>query len=166
MSDFGPPTAVDQTSEGQTWFAVRDYGHRQEGFKEGTSAFISYQSFNEAGTLGDWVLLNGGLIDRTPGKEQGDLDIIVTVDGQIGGVAVVGNMTAAGGPPAAFEPMRDRQMNLGNDTQRWKTIFAEGFAIETVGKQININGVWQWISCVPIRTQEGVMYMPVFRANE
>jgi hypothetical protein len=45
------------------------------------------------------------MIDRTAGKEQGDLDVLVHVDGKIGGLGLVGDMTAAGGPPAGVIPV-------------------------------------------------------------
>ena len=166
MDNFGPPTVVNQTEDGVTWFALRDYGHRQEGLQEGTGAFLTYQSTNEAGTWGDWVILNGGLISREPGNEQGDLDLLVQVDGKIGGFAIVGNMTKFGGPAAGLVPVWDRQMNIGSPTQRINTVHLQQLAVETVGKQININGVWQWLDCVPVSTQQGIMWMPVFKAND
>lgn len=160
----GPPTVTSQTEDGVAWFAVRDYGHRQEGLRDGTGAFITFQSKNADEKWGDWVLLNGGLIDRTPGWEQGDLDLVVTVDGKTGGFAIVGDMTQAGGPPAGFVPINDSQMNVGAPAQRINTVWARSLAIETVGKQININGVWQWCDCIPVQTQQGLMWMPVFKA--
>lgn len=157
-----PPYVVHQTDEGVTWFAIRDYGFRIEGLREGTGCFYSFQSTNKDGKWGDWVLLNGGLIDRTPGNEQGDLDLIVTVDGKPNGVAVVGNMTTFGGPDAGLVPIQTNRLDLGNLWQRFRTLFVQKLNIETVGKQICINGVWQWRDCVLVETQQGQRWMPVF----
>lgn len=162
MSADRPPYVVTQTIDGVTWFAIRDYGHRQEGLRDGTGCFFTFQSKNADGTWGDWVLLNGGLISREPGNEQGDLDLIVTVDGKVSGFAIVGNMTKFGGPPSGLVPILDRSMNIGAPAQRVRDVFAERLAIETVGKQINVNGVWQWVDCVPVLTQQGVRYIPTF----
>lgn len=161
---FGPPTVSHQTEDGVGWFAIRDYEHRQEGLRDGTGAFLTFQSKNANDQWGDWVLLNGGLIDRTPGMEQGDLDLIVTVDGKTGGFAIVGNMVHAGGPPPGLVPINDSQMDIGSTALRINTVWARLLGIETVGKQINIGGVWQWCDCVPVLTQQGTMWMPVFKA--
>lgn len=167
MKDDGnePPYVVVQTPEGVTWFAIRDYGSRQEGLQVGTGCFLTFQSMNEAGDWGDWVVLNGGLISREPGDEQGDLDLVVTVDGKPGGFAIVGDMRKFHGPDAGLLPILDARMNIGSPAQRIKQIHTMGLAMETIGKQIMIGGVWQWCDCIPVETQQGVMWMPVFHAN-
>lgn len=161
-----PPYAVVQTPDGVTWFAIRDYGSRQEGLQIGTGCFLTFQSMNANGDWGDWVVFNGGLISREPGAEQGCLDLLCTVDGNFGsGFSVRGDMTKFGGPDAGLLPIVDRRMNIGSLWQRIKTIFCTQLAIETTGKQIMINGVWQWVDCIPVETQQGVMWIPAFHAN-
>lgn len=163
--DNKPPFVVHQTPDGVTWFAIRDYGVRQEGLQLGTGCFFTFQSRNADGTWNDWAMLNGGLISREPGNEQGDIDFLVTVDGNPrAGFAIVGNMTKFGGPDAGLVPMIDRRMNIGSLWQRIRTLFVQELNIETIGKQILINGVWQWVDCVPVQTQQGTMWMPVFHA--
>jgi len=165
MSAAQPPFTAIVTQDGVTWFAIYDYGHRPEGLREGTGCFITFRSTNADGTLGDWVMLNGGLIDRTAGKEQGDLDMLIRVNGQVNGMALVGDMTAFGGPPAALEPTQDALFNLGNAGSRWKDLFLAGMLnVTTIGKQISINGVDQWCDCIAVNTQQGVRYIPVFAA--
>lgn len=162
-SSYLPPTIVSQTGDGVAWLAVRDYGHRQEGLCDGTGAFVTFQSKNDLGTWGDWALINGGLIDRTAGREQGDLDMLVYIDGQVGGAALVGNMTHAGGPPAGLVPINDEQMNLGNTNNRWLDLFLSGaLHVTTVGRQIYIDGQWQWKDCIPVLTQQGQRWLPVY----
>jgi len=161
---FGPPTATLQTPEGVTWFAVRDYGHRQEGLQDGTGAFIAFQSTNRDGQWGDWVLLNGGLISREPGKEQGDLDLLVHVDGKPGGFAIVGDMREFGGPDAGLVPIENGRMNIGADGSRINLVFCRGLVVESVGKHVEVNGVWQWLDCIPVKTQAGNRWLPVYRA--
>lgn len=163
---FGPPTVTDQGSTGEGWFAIRDYGHRTEGLQEGTSAFLSFQSTNGAGHWGDWVLLNGGLISREPGNEQGDLDLIIYVNGRIGGFAITGDMQAFGGPGPGLVPIVDGQMNLGGASTRINRVYCKELVIETVGKQIQINGTWQWVDCIPVRTQQGLRWIPTYAAHE
>lgn len=160
-----PPYVCVQTPDGVTWFAIRDYGFRQEGLQLGTGCFFTFQSKNADGTWGDWVALNGGLISREPGNEQGGLDLLCVVDGKVGGFAITGNMTAFGGPDAGLVPMEDRRMNIGSLWLRIKTLFCTRLNMETTGKQIMINGVWQWCDCISVETQQGVMWMPVFKAN-
>ena len=163
---WGPPVVEAQTADGSGWLAVRDYGHRQEGLQEGTGSFLSFQSTNAAGQWGDWVMLNGGLISRETGNEQGDLDMLVMVDGKIAGFAIVGNMQVFGGPAASLLPINDSQMNVGSPAQRINVVFCKSLSVESVGKQININGVWQWIDCIPVQTQAGMRWMPVYKAYE
>jgi len=157
-----PPYVVVQTDDGVTWFAIRDYGHRQEGRQDGTGCFFTFQSKNADGKWGDWVLLNGGLISREPGNEQGDLDLLVTVDGKVGGFAVVGNMTKFGGPDAGLVPIENNRMDIGNWWQRIKTLFVQKLNVETVGKQIFVNGEWKWVDCIPVETQQGMRWLPVY----
>lgn len=161
-----PPYVCVQTPEGVTWFAIRDYGFRQEGLQPGTGCFFTFQSRNSNGNWGDWVMLNGGLISREPGMEQGDLDLLVHVDGKPGGFAIRGDMTKFGGPDAGLLPMQDRRMNIGSVWQRIKTIFCTQLDIETVGKQVQINGIWQWIDCIPVNTQAGLRYLPVYASAD
>lgn len=166
MKDDGnkPPYVCVQTPEGVTWFAIRDYGSRQEGLQPGTGCFFTFQSRNSNGDWGDWVMLNGGLISREPGMEQGDLDLLVHVDGKSGGFAIVGDMTKFGGPDAGLVPITDRRMNIGSMWQRVKRIFCQSFDVETVGKQIMVNGTWVWMDCIPVMTQQGMRYWPVYKA--
>ena len=159
--------AVDWTltPDGVAWFVIYDYGFRQEGLREGTGSFLSYRSTNADGVMGDWVLLNGGLLDRTPGKEQGDLDMIIRVDGAVEGISLQGNMTAFGGMKASLVPTRDRLFDLGGPSNRWGDLWLAGLlGVTTIGKQIYINGVPQWIDCIPVNTQQGVRYIPTFAA--
>lgn len=165
-NDGTSPVLVVQTPDMNTWLVIRDYGYRQQGLEVGTGAFISFQSTDAAGEWGDDVLLNGGLISREPGNEQGDLDLMVIVNGHVGGFAITGDMRKFGGPDAGFIPLVDRQMNLGFAGQRLKTLWAQELGIETVGKQVQINGVWQWLDCIPIETQAGKRWLPVFKAHE
>lgn len=159
---FGPAYGAEQTFEGVTWFFIRDYGHRQEGLQDGTGAFYTFQSMNAAGKWGDWVMLNGGLISREPGNEQGDLDLLVTVDGKVNGFAIVGDMRKFGGPDAGLVPIETRRLNIGSLWQRIKTLFVCELNIETVGKQIWRNGTWEWVDCIPVRTQQGLRWLPVY----
>lgn len=159
---FGPATATDQTADGIGWFAIVDYGHRQEGLQDGTGSFLTFQSKNAVGEWGDWTLINGGLISREPGNEQGDLDLIITVDGKPGGFAIAGDMTKFNGPAAGLIPIVNGQMNIGSPAQRVNTVFVQMLAMETVGKQIQVNGVWQWIDCIPVQTQQGIRWIPTF----
>ena len=146
-----------------TWFTIYDYGHRLEGLRDGTGSFYNFASTNAAGVMKEWVQVNGGLIDRTPGKEQGDLDLIISVDGKVSGASLVGNMTEFGGPPSGLVPIRDTEMNLGGASTRWKDLFFSGqLNTTTVGKQISINGVVQWIDCILVNTQQGVRAIPTF----
>jgi hypothetical protein len=156
-----PAIVIDQVG-GNAWFGLRDYGHRQQGILEGTGAFLSFQSMNSAGAWGDWVLLNGGLIDRTPGREQGDLDMLVYVDGQINGVAIYGSTVRAGGPPAGMVPVVSGTLNLGNKNNRWQDICMAGkLDVPTVRKRIN--GVE--CDCVAIESQLGVRYIPAYEED-
>lgn len=163
---WGPPVVEAQAPDGAGWLAVRDYGHRQEGLREGTGSFVTFQSTNEDGKWFDWVLLNGGLISREPGAEQGDLDLLVMVDGRLGGFAIVGDMTKFGGPDAGLLPIESGRMNLGSPWQRMNMVFCKMLVVESVGKQVQINGVWQWRDCIPVKTQAGMRWMPVYEAYE
>jgi hypothetical protein len=136
----GPVTAEDQAPDGAGWFAIRDYGHRQEGRLEGTGSFLPFQSMNDAGVWGDWVMLNGGLIDRTAGREQGDLDILWHISGRIGGVAGVGDMSHVGGPEAAFQPILDGSLHLGLPDFRWRTVYAQALDLLVERKRLKIGG--------------------------
>lgn len=166
--DFGnvPPFVWNQTPDGVTWFALRDYGHRLQGLQEGTGAFLTFQSMNSNGTWGDWAMLNGGLISMEPGLEQGDLDMLVYVDGKVGGFAIVGDMTKFGGPDAGLLPIESGRMNIGSLWQRIKTLFVQELAIETVGKQIWRNNTWEWVDCIPIQTQQGRRWLPVYQTPD
>ena len=158
-----PAYVSTQTADGVTWFAIRDYGYRQEGVNLGTGAFFSFQSRNAAGTWGDWVMLNGGLIDMTPGKEQGDLDILCHVDGQINGVAVVGRVENLPG----FIPIRTNTMHLGRSSERWVDLYLAG-KLDLFGKgvQIKIEGTYQWRECLEVQTQWGLRYLPLYKDEE
>jgi hypothetical protein len=134
--------------------------------EDGTGSFLTFQSYNDAGVLGDWALVNGGLISRVAGNEQGDLDLIIYVDGKASGFGLAGNMQAFGGPPAGLIPVTDGQMNIGAPGFRVNEVHAKALAIETVGKQIQINGTWQWVDCIPVQTQQGMRYIPTFAAHE
>lgn len=161
---MGPQYTSDQTYDGVTWFAIYDYGHRQEGLCDGTGCFYVFRSFNDIGRMGDWVLLNGGLISREAGNEQGDLDMIVYVDGKPKGLALTGNMTKFGGPPPGLIPTEDGVFNIGSPGSRYNALYGKKLAIETVGKQVQINGIWQWIDCVEVETQQGTMWIPAFKS--
>ena len=167
MDNNQPAFVSTQTADGVTWFALRDYNHRPEGLAEGTGCFLTYQSKNAAGEWGDWVLLNGGLIDMTPGKEQGDLDLLIHVNGQVSGMALVGDMSQLGGPPPGLVPITDRQMSLGHAGLQWLDLWLSGkLHIETVGKQIFLEGRWQWVDCIPVVTQQGTRYLPVYTSAD
>ena len=77
---FGPPWITAQTSTGVAWTACVDY----EVGRDGSGCFIQFLSNNKANTQVSAVTFNGGCWDCTPGREQGDLDIAVMVDGQPG----------------------------------------------------------------------------------
>ena len=106
-------------------------------------------------------MLNGGLISREPGNEQGDLDLIVVVDGKPSGFAIVGNMQKFGGPGPGLVPVVDGQMSLGSPNARLSQLYANGLAINTIGKQLYIDGTWKWVDCVPVETQQGIRWLPV-----
>ncbi len=158
-----PAYVSTQTADGVTWFAIRDYGYRQEGVKLGTGAFFSFQSQNDADQWGDWVLLNGGLIDRTAGKEQGDLDILVRVDGKINGIAIVGAVNNLAG----CIPIVSNTMNLGRPSERWLDLYLSG-RLDLYGKgvQIKFEGTYQWKECLEINTQWGLRYLPLYKDEE
>lgn len=165
-----PPFVAVQTADGVTWLAIRDYGHRKEGLLDGTGCFVVFQSKNDAGEWGDWVMLNGGLIDRTKGREQGDLDILTVIDGKPAGVALVGHMDHAGGPRAGLLPTNNDQLNLGGPNNRYHDLYLAGLLdAMSIGVQINLGTEgqpnWQWRDCLPVRTQQGIRFMPVYACS-
>jgi hypothetical protein len=156
----GPVTAEDQAPDGAGWFAIRDYGHRQEGRLQGTGSFLPFQSMNDKGQWGDWVMLNGGLIDRTAGREQGDLDILWHISGRIGGVAGVGDMSHAGGPEAAFQPILDGSLHLGLPGFRWRTVYAQALDLPIERKRLRVGG--KIVECDAVRV--GDRWVQVYEA--
>ena len=161
------PAFVVEQRDGSTWFCIRDYSPgRQEGLALGTGAFHSFQTKNADGKWFDTVLLNGGFIDMTPGKEQGDFDMLTYVDGKINGFAIVGNMTHLGGPAAGLLPIVDATMNVGGPNNRILDLFMAGrihvdaLEMPTVRKLIkNV-----WVDCIQVRTPAGWRYIEVHEA--
>jgi hypothetical protein len=85
---FGPPWLTAQTADGVGWTGCVDY----EAGRDGSGCFIQFLSNNRANTRISGVTLNGGCWDCTPGKEQGDLDVAVLVDGQSGHIYAFTNV--------------------------------------------------------------------------
>lgn len=157
-----PAMVVAQNEDGVTWCVIRDYGHRQEGLRDGTGCFFVFQTKDDKGEWSNSAVLNGGLIDRTADKLQGDLDLLIPIDGKPAGFAIVGNMGHVGGPDAGLVPINDAQMNLGAPGQRIRKLYVTELAMMTVGKQLKLNGQAGWYDCIGVRTQAGMRWMPVF----
>jgi hypothetical protein len=72
-----------------TWLVIRGFAPPPYG------SVICFENKNDAGVWQDNPCLNGGTMDGTPGREQGDLDIWLTVDGKLQVVAVTGSWHGA-----------------------------------------------------------------------
>jgi hypothetical protein len=108
---FGPPWITAQTSTGVAWTACVDY----EVGRDGSGCFIQFLSNNKANTQVSAVTFNGGCWDCTPGREQGDLDVAVLVDGQPGYIYAFTNVGLA--------PSHDGWPSIGQNGNRFKEIW-------------------------------------------
>ena len=79
-TDFGPPWVTGQSDTGVGWTGCVDY----EPGRDGSGCFIQFLSNSRSGKQVSGITLNGGIWDATPGREQGDLDIGIIVNGQGG----------------------------------------------------------------------------------
>jgi hypothetical protein len=127
------PTWEVANDRGVGWGVIRDQSTGIAGNPpgSGTGSFFSFQSFNAAGQLGDWALINGGLVDKTAGKEQGDIDFVSVVDGKPSGFVFQGKYQGWG---AAVLPVNDNELDLGRPTARWKNLMISGAIFVSAAK--------------------------------
>lgn len=88
--------------------------------RHGGGCFIQFQENNIAGKMMSGVTFNGGLVDATPGREQGDLDIVILVDGKPVVVAITG---AWGANPAGLMVSDSDVLSIGGPQSRWKSAY-------------------------------------------
>jgi hypothetical protein len=98
-----------------TWVTSRSYMKR-----DGDGSFLSFQSQDMDGTFFDSVLLNGGLIDATPGKINSDLDVMLYVDGRACVIALTGRYK--GMPPGIMCDPPDL-FNIGSSYARFAELW-------------------------------------------
>jgi hypothetical protein len=85
---FGPPWLTGQDQNGVGWTGCVDY----EAPRDGSGCFIQFLSASKSGARVSGITLNGGIWDATAGREQGDLDIGIVVDGQPGHIIAFTNL--------------------------------------------------------------------------
>jgi hypothetical protein len=111
--------AVYDAATKTTWLTLRGYEKR-----DGDGGFLSFQNMNTAGKFFDAILLNGGLVDATPGNEQGDLDVLFYVDGKPANVSFCGRY--AGQPPGLM-PWPSELLNAGGTLNRYAELWLKEY---------------------------------------
>ncbi len=155
-SAWAQPTASASAS-GVGWFVIRDASPGWGG-GIGTGSFLSFQSTNRVGLWGDWALINGGLVDRTPGSEQGDLDFAVHVDGKAEAIGVQGAFY--GYQPAVF-PSREL-FDLGRPYARFKDLYLSG-AVKQSSATCPASVPAGVTSCIRAYVDNVEVFIPVFK---
>lgn len=107
-------TGLDKNQVGWTGCVSYEPG------RHGGGCFIQFQEQNLAGKMLSGVTFNGGLVDATAGREQGDLDIVILIDGKPMVVAVTGSW--AGNPPGLMVSDSD-VLSIGGANSRWKSAY-------------------------------------------
>lgn len=116
------PATESANANGVGWFVIRDQSEGWGG-GVGTGSFLTFESKNNAGQWGEWALVNGGLVDRSAGNEQGDIDLVTVVDGKISGAAIQGRWQ---GQKPSLLPINDSELDLGRSGTRWKDLHLSG----------------------------------------
>jgi hypothetical protein len=120
-----PPFETVMAPNKVGWAVIRDQSVGVAGMPPGTGtgSFLSFQSQNAAGKWGDWALINGGLVSKNPGFEQGDLDFVTVVDGKTSGFAFQGKYQ---GQQPSLLPIVPSQPDIGRQTSKWNNLHLAG----------------------------------------
>lgn len=139
----GLPNALISYDSGPTkatWLTIRCFqkGNTDGGF---AGTFYSSQVMNNAGTWMD-IVINGGLIDGMPGKEQINFDFVGPVDGKSANVSIVGR-TQWGAPMLGTWP--SELFALGASPNRWLELWLKEYPPRPgmppgVTRCVNVNG--------------------------
>lgn len=126
-----PPTPIDPLAPGPAF--IQGFGPNNVGWvgcvdyelaRDGNGCFFQFISQSKSGKAVSGVTLNGGLIDATAGNEQGDLDIVLFVDGQPATVAILGSYP---GQAPAILASPSGKFALGGPNNAWKEVFLTEF---------------------------------------
>jgi hypothetical protein len=134
---FGPAWVVGQDQNGTGWVGCTDY----EAARDGDGCFIQFLSPSKSGSTLSGITLNGGLVDATAGKEQGDLDIGIVIDGKPGSVISFSGPYQGNLPGILMWP--PDYFNLGSPSNRWKAVYLTTVACPPsapVRECISVNG--------------------------
>jgi hypothetical protein len=108
-------------------------GMRDCDIRHGNGPALEWQSRNLAGNWHAGISMQAGLIDATPGRENGDLDVRILVDGNYGNTISFTGYWA--GQPAGILPWPNGLFSLGGPNNWWKEIW-----LMNVGCPPNIPG--------------------------
>lgn len=118
-------TGTDAAS-GATWLTVTAYNPR-----DGGGSFLEWLTPNRNGIFVTSMIENVGLIDATPGAEQGDWEMYVQHKGQMF-VNGYGYGLEFDGASEAFFPTTPEAIDLGKPNFLWRSVYAATLSIPTV----------------------------------
>lgn len=102
------------------WLYLRSYAEVQY-----PGVMLAAQVKNSAGNWCDSVIVNLGLIDKTAGKEQGNVDFVFPVDGVWCNLSMVGVYTDPDGvkQPPGFLCWPQNLFSIGGPNNKFKDIY-------------------------------------------